>query len=110
MQKLASLPDGYDVRDLIAKAAERAVNARRSGQRLADEAAAKSLFENQQDDNAASEILKVFAANSRSSQAIADKLTKMAELLYREGTKEGSDLFGDVPRMPRGEAVKNALA
>nr|DAK88667.1 MAG TPA: ParB ddrB-like ParB superfamily domain [Caudoviricetes sp.] len=110
VQKLADLPDGYDVRDLIAKAAERAVNARRSGQRLADEAAAKSLFENQQDDNAASEILKVFAANSRSSQAIADKLTKMAELLYREGTKEGSDLFGDVPRMPRGEAVKNALA
>ena len=110
MQKLDGLGDGYDVRDLVATAAERAVNARRKGNKLQDEARQTSFLTNSNDDDAASAIVQVFADNSRSSAGIANKLSKMADFLYSEGTKEGFDLFGEVQKLDRNSAVREGLA
>lgn len=110
MQKLEGLPDGYDVRDLVATAAERAVNARRTGNKLQDEARQTSFLNDKDDDDAASAIVQVFADNSRSSSGIANKLSKMADFLYSEGTKESVDLFGEVQKLNRTDAVREGLA
>lgn len=110
MQKLEGLPDGYDVRDLVATAAERAVNARRTGNKLQDEARQTSFLNEKDDDDAASAIVQVFADNSRSSSGIANKLSKMADFLYSEGTKESVDLFGEVQKLNRTDAVREGLA
>lgn len=110
MQRLANLPDGFDVRDLVSRAAERAVNARRAGRKLQEEASQTSFLSNQEDDDASGEIVKVFAENSRSSNNIASKLGKMADFLFDEATKEGFDLFGEVEKLSRNQAVKQGLA
>lgn len=110
MQKLEDLPDGYDVRDLVATAAERAVNARRTGNKLQDEARQTSFLNDKDDDDAASAIVQVFADNSRSANGIANKLSKMADFLYNEGTKESVDLFGEVQKLNRTDAVREGLA
>lgn len=110
MQKLEGLADGYDIRDLVATAAERAVNARRSGNKLQDEARQTSFMADKDNDDAASAIVQVFADNSRSSSGIANKLSKLADFLYDEGTKEGFDLFGEVQKLSRNDAVRRGLA
>ncbi len=109
--KLAGLGDGYDVRDLVAQAASRAVNAIRSKQRLSDAAAQTSFIGNGDDNEAASEILNMFSENRRSARTIAEKLTKMADNLYKEGMSSamGGSLFGDELAISRKDLIKNAL-
>lgn len=110
MQRLAGLADGFDVRDLVSRAAERAVISRRAGRKLQDEASQTTLLASRDDDDATSAIVKVFADNPRSPKAIAEKLGKMADFLYNEATKEGFDLFGEVQKLGRNEALKRGLA
>ena len=109
--KLAGLGDGYDVRDLIAQAATRAVNAIRSKQKLSDAAAQTSFIGDAEDNTAASEILRMFSEFRRSARTIADKLTKMANNLYQEGMSaaSGADLFGGELAISRADIIKNAL-
>lgn len=108
--QMENLPDGYDIRDIIAKAAERSVNAKRSGRKLEDEANQTSFMNSESDDEASGAIVKMFADNSRSSAAIAKKLVNLAEGLYQEGSKESVDLFGEVPKRPRNQVIKESLA
>lgn len=68
------------------------------------------MLANREDDDAASAIVQVFAENPRSSNAIAAKLGKMADFLYDEATKEGFDLFGEVQKLGRNEALRKGLA
>lgn len=110
MQRLAGLSDGYDIRDMVAKAAERSVNAKRKGNKLQDEAKQISMMESSDDDEAIASIVQLFADNPRSAAKIAEGLTKLANFLYSEGTKESVDLFGEVQKLPRTEAIKRGLA
>lgn len=84
----------YDIRPLVAEAAEVAINARRSGQPL------KQYIE-QQDFGRNPEILPILemmADDYRSSQRMGDKLKALAQLSYSEGNKSSSDMFGEVPK------------
>lgn len=110
MQRLSDAGEAYDVRNLVARAAERAINARRSGRKLSDEAAQTSLIDSRDDDDAASAVVKLFADNPRSSTAIAQKLGSMADRLHEEAHKEAVDLFGEVPKEPKAQVIKRTLA
>lgn len=109
IQRLEGLSDGYDVRDIVSKAAQRAIKALSEGQTLADAASQTDLFEKGQDDEATRAVLKMFAEN-RSSKAISDKLNVLADKLYEEATKPKFDLFGAVESTPRNYIVSKALA
>ena len=109
IQRLEGLADGYDVRDIVSKAAQRAIKALSEGQTLADAASQTDLFEKGQDDEATRAVLKMFAEN-RSSKAISEKLNLLADKLYEEATKPKFDLFGAVESTPRNAIVSKALA
>lgn len=109
IQRLEGLADGYDVRDIVSKAAQRAIKALSEGQTLADAASQTDLFEKGQDDDATRAVLKMFSEN-RSSKAISDKLNTLADKLYEEATKPKFDLFGAVESTPRNYIVSKALA
>lgn len=109
MQALEGLPDGFDIRDLVATAAERAVNAKRTGRKLHDEADQMSFIGKRDDDDASSAIVKVFADNARSSSAIAKKLNSIAEQLHSEGSSGSGGLFDDGPKYSRTDLIKHAL-
>ena len=109
MQRLSEAGEGYDVRDIVARAAERAINARRSGRKLSDEASQIGLIDNRDEDDAASAVLRLFSENSRSSTAIAQKLGVMADRLCTEAHKESADLFGEVKKDDRLKVMRNAL-
>ena len=110
MQMLAGLEDGFDIRDLVATAAERAVNAKRSNRKLHDEADQMSFIGNRDDDDASSAIVKIFAQNARSATAIAKKLNAIADQLYEEGANGSGGLFDDTPKYTRTELIKHAIS
>jgi hypothetical protein len=105
--KMAAL-DGagdYDVRASVLDAAEMAVNARRSGQKLKDYVQQGMLGA----DPYAIKVLEMFADNSRSSKRMAEALDRLATLAGEQAGKSGADMFGDVPKMPKDDLYK-ALA
>lgn len=114
--KLAGLPDGYDIRDIISQAAVRSVQALRKGQRLDEEAQQQGMFSSGDDDQAAAYIVDIFAKNRRSPKTVAEKLQKLSQTLYDEAKNHHEDdgfgsLFGGmVEQIPRNEVIKRALA
>lgn len=109
VQKLSEVNPKYDVRPLIVQAASRAMGATQSGTKLHEAAQQRSLIDQTEDDDASSMILEMFAKNTRSPNAIAEKLRKMTEGLVSEAEPK-EDMFGAVPQLPRNEIIKNALA
>ena len=102
--KMAAL-DGagdYDVRASVLDAAEMAVNARRSGQKLKDYVQQGMLGA----DPYAIKVLEMFADNSRSSKRMAEALDRLATLAGEQAGKSGADMFGDVPKMPKDDLYK----
>jgi hypothetical protein len=102
--KMAAL-DGageYDVRASVLDAAEMAVNARRSGQKLRDYVQQGMLGA----DPYAIKVLEMFADNSRSSKRMAEALDRLATLAGEQAGKSGADMFGDVPKMPKDDLYK----
>jgi hypothetical protein len=92
----------YDLRPLVIQAAEAAVNARRQGVKLTD-------FVKQADmemDPNARPILDMFAENSRSGKRMGDILGDLADRAA-EQTKAGPDMFGEVPKIPVPELLKD---
>jgi hypothetical protein len=88
----------YDVRNALIQAAEMAVNARRSGMKLADAAKQVSI---DADPNAAL-ILDMFANNARSGKRIGDRLNALADEAIKQ-TAADTDMFGAVPKKPLSE-------
>lgn len=90
-----------DVRDVVAQAAEIAVNARRQGVPLAKAA--------QQMDMAADPdvgvVLDLFASNARTVRPVVEALGRMADMAYTEASKPAEDMFGAVPRASRADII-----
>lgn len=109
MQQLANLGDGYDVRDIVTKAALRAFNALENGQNLRTEAASADMFESGDEDSASRAVVQMFA-DATSAKGIADKLNAMADNLITASQQAGTvDLFGAVEVPPRDVLIKRAL-
>jgi hypothetical protein len=92
----------YDVRNALIQAAEMAVNARRSGMKLADAAKQVSI---DADPNAAL-ILDMFANNARSGKRIGERLNALADEALAQVQTGGTDMFGAVPKKPIAEVYK----
>lgn len=90
-----------DVRDVVAQAAEIAVNARRQGIAIAKAA--------QQMDMAADPdvgvVLDLFASNARTVRPVVEALGRMADMAYTEASKPAEDMFGAVPRASRADII-----
>lgn len=112
MAKLSGLPDGYDVRDIIASAANRCVQALKRKERLDESSMQTEMFTSKEDNEAEGMIMKIFAENSRSAATIAEKLKNLAGKLVIESGMGGPDaLFGadELERKSRKEIIENAL-
>lgn len=92
----------YDVRIPVIQAAELAVNARRSGTKLAD--AAKQI--SMDVDPNAGLVLDMFAKNSRSGKRIGERLNALADEALAQVQAGGTDMFGAVPKKPLSEVYK----
>lgn len=96
----------YDVRGVVVEAAEAAVNARRSGQRLDEFARQGDIARNPE----AQPILDLFADNIRSAKRIGEALSELADRFHAEAGKADADMFGSVPKRSRGELLDAGLA
>ena len=83
----------YDVRPQLAQAAELAVNARRSGNKLSDVVAQQDMTA----DPLTYDFLQMFADNPRSAKAIGENLKRFANAAYQETQQGGVDIFGERP-------------
>jgi len=92
----------YDVRNALIQAAELAVNARRSGTKLAD--AAKQI--SMDVDPNAGLVLDMFANNIRSGKRIGERLNALADEALAQVQAGGTDMFGAVPKKPLSEVYK----
>jgi len=96
----------YDVRPLVNEAVEIAINARRNNTSLSDAAKQADMTTNPM----ANQIVQMFADNSRSSKSIGENLSNLFDNAYNEGSKEGADMFGDVPKRPVDQLIKDSFA
>jgi len=92
----------YDVRNALIQAAELAVNARRSGMKLAD--AAKQI--SMDVDPNSGLVLDMFANNIRSGKRIGERLNALADEALAQVQTGGTDMFGAVPKKPLSEVYK----
>lgn len=88
-----------DIRQAVTDAAEIAVNARRSGLSITRAAHQVDMTA----DANVVDVLSLFAANTRSSKAIAEALGRAADFAYSEAIKPEEGLFGVVPKASRQE-------
>lgn len=88
-----------DIRQAVTDAAEIAVNARRNGLSITRAAQQVDITA---DPNVV-EVLTLFAANVRSSKAVAEALGRAADFAYSEAIKPAEDMFGEVPKASRQE-------
>jgi hypothetical protein len=51
-------------------------------------------------------VLDLFAENSRSSKRMAEALDRLATKAGEQASKSGSDMFGDVPKLPKDDLYK----
>jgi hypothetical protein len=96
----------YDVRPLVNEAVEIAINARRNNTSLSDAAKQADMTTNPM----ANQIVQMFADNSRSSKAIGENLSNLFDNAYNEVSKEGADMFGEVPKRPVDQLIKDSFA
>lgn len=97
----------YDIRGLVTEAAQMAVNAVRSGQKLSDWARNLDLDMSP----AAAEVARFFADNIRSANRIAEGLREWAGLaleqaLAVEQNEAGAGMFGDIPTLTREQLIE----
>jgi hypothetical protein len=96
----------YDVRPLVNEAVEMAINARRNNLSLSDAAKQADMTTNPM----ANQIVQMFADNPRSAKAIGENLSNLFDNAYKEGSKEGADMFGEVPKRPVDQLIKESFA
>jgi len=96
----------YDVRSLVNEAVEIAINARRNNISLSDAAKQSDMTTNPM----ANQIVQMFADNSRSSKSIGENLSNLFDNAYNESGKSGEDMFGDVPKRPIDQLIKDSFA
>lgn len=94
-----------DIRDVVAQAAEIAVNARRQGVPLARAAEQLDMAA----DPLVGRVLDLFARNPRSNREAIERLSDLADLAYAEATKADVDMFGEVPRLERAQVFDRTL-
>lgn len=90
-----------DIRQVVTDAAEIVVNAVRKG--LTITRAAQQIDMTADPDVV--EVLQLYAANVRSSRAVAEALGRAADFAYSEAIKPAEDMFGEVPKASRQEVL-----
>jgi hypothetical protein len=95
----------YDVRPLVNEAVELAINARRNNLSLQDAAKQADMTANP----LANEIVQMFADNPRSAKAIGENLSNLFDNAYAESNKSEEDMFGNVPKRPIDQLVKESF-
>lgn len=102
MSQLSGMGD-LDLREMVARAAIKAVNARREGVKLADYAKQAGMFEtgDPATDAVINAIVDVFAKNSRSAKEMSRVLNEAASFAYSEATKPAEDMFGEAQKATR---------
>lgn len=90
-----------DIRPIVTQAAEIAVNARRNGTPLAQAAQQLDMAA----DPAVGVVLDLFAQNPRSNKHVIEQLGNAADFAYTEANKDGTDMFGEVPRASRDDVI-----
>ena len=102
MSQLSGMGD-LDLREMVARAAIKAVNARREGVKLADYAKQAGMFEtgDPATDAVINAIVDVFAKNSRSAKEMTRVLNEAASFAYSEATKPAEDMFGEAQKATR---------
>lgn len=102
MSQLSGMGD-LDLREMVSRAAIKAVNARREGVKLADYAKQAGMFEtgDPATDAVINAIVDVFAKNSRSAKEMSRVLNEAASFAYSEATKPAEDMFGEAQKATR---------
>lgn len=105
IQELKNVGSNYDVRDIVANAAIRSINALREGKYIEEEIAKQDFFMPASENSAEGMIMNLFA-KMKSPKEVADKLNKMSEQLLSEARM--NSMFDD--KIPRDQVIKSALA
>lgn len=90
-----------DIRQVVTDAAEIVVNAVRKGLTITRAAQQVDMTA----DPDVVEVLQLYAANVRSSRAVAEALGRAADFAYSEAVKPAEDMFGEVPKASRQEVL-----
>jgi len=96
----------YDVRPYVNEAVELAINARRNNENLKETAKQADMTVNP----LSIDVLSMFADNPRSAKAIGDNLSRLFDDAHKEANKSDTDMFGNVPKRPVHELVRESLA
>lgn len=110
MQKLKGLKNGFDIRDIVVKAAYQALEAKKNKNTTVQTAAANmNFFESQDTSGAMALLTRVFVENKRSKKACADKLIQIATRLFEESQYSDSNLFADPNAPTATEVIRFAM-
>lgn len=111
--QLKGLPNGYDIRSVIVKAAYAALNAKRiKNTNIKTQALNMNMFEGEAVTGATAMIMNVFAENNRSPKKCADVLIRIANALIsqaKEVEESADSFFGAVDGLPPDVVIKQAL-
>lgn len=109
MANLGQLPHEYDLRPVVAKAAEVALAAKKRKQPLRELIGQRGMFESTRDSYATWAILKLFDDNPRSPRAIADRLNGLARAMRDEANAPTENLFGPVGKRDRNAIIHEMI-
>lgn len=109
MANLGQLPHEYDLRPVVAKAAEVALAARKRKQPLRELIGQRGMFESTRDSYATWAILKLFDDNARSPRAITDRLNSLARAMSDEANAPTENLFGPVEKRDRNTIIHEMI-
>lgn len=109
--RLKGLKGGYDIREIVVKAACKALAAKKmKNNNIKSESLVKDMFEEEAVTGAAALIMDIFDKNSRSSRKCAEGLIKIGEALLNQQESDDSSLFGgDQDKIPPDMVIKYAL-
>lgn len=106
---LENLPKEYDIRPVITFVANQAIKAKQEGKSLDEFIGQTDLFQNEKENSANNEIMKLFANNLRSPKTISEKLNQLADTLQNEVNAPDMDLFGAVEKRSKDQIIKSVL-
>ena len=111
--RLKGLPGGYDIRDIIVRAAYNALNAKHvKGSNIKTQAQNMDMFEGEAVTGATALIMNIFAENKRSSRRCAESLIKISNALIHQAqeVEDSKDsFFGEADALPPDVVIRNAL-
>lgn len=110
MQKLKGIKNGFDIRDIVVKAAYQALEVLKNQNTAMQPAVTnKNFFESQDTSGAIALLTRIFIDNKSSEEECADKLTHIATSLFEESQYTGSQVFADTNSPTAIEVIRFAM-